>query len=341
MNRTVVFLSLAGGLALTALVLGLPQMGTPPEPIVVVHPTPPPPAPPPPPVVPATVGSLTLTSRLSHPYVPAGTSEVFATFDLSGAQVPGAQRSPVNLALVIDRSGSMSGYKLAQAKQAARHLIGLLNDQDRLAIIHYGSDVKSLPSLEATAANRERMFQYVDGIWDEGGTNIGAGLSAGRYQLSTAQRTYGVNRLILMSDGQPTEGLTADEELTRMARELRATGLTLSAIGVGTDFNEDLMQAFAEYGAGAYGFLEDAAQLSTLFQKDLQQAGTTVARGVTMTFTLPPGTSLGEVLGYRASQSGNQVHVSLPTSPRANWSAWWCGSTSPGTRWGGRRACWT
>lgn len=314
MNRTVVFLSLAGGLALTALVLGLPQMGTSPlpEPIVVVHPTPPPPVPPPPPIVPATVGSLTLTSRLSHPYVPAGTSEVFATFDLSGAQVPGAQRSPVNLALVIDRSGSMSGYKLAQAKQAARHLIGLLNDQDRLAIIHYGSDVKSLPSLEATAANRERMFQYVDGIWDEGGTNIGAGLSAGRYQLSTAQRTYGVNRLILMSDGQPTEGLTANEELTRMARELRATGLTLSAIGVGTDFNEDLMQAFAEYGAGAYGFLEDAAQLSTLFQKDLQQAGTTVARGVTMTFTLPPGTSLGEVLGYRASQSGNQVHVSLP-----------------------------
>nr|AAO66308.1 hypothetical protein [Myxococcus xanthus] len=137
MNRTVVFLSLAGGLALTALVLGLPQMGTPPEPIVVVHPTPPPPAPPPPPVVPATVGSLTLTSRLSHPYVPAGTSEVFATFDLSGAQVPGSHRSPVNLALVINRSGSMSGYKLAQAKQAGRHLIGLLNDQYRLAIIHY------------------------------------------------------------------------------------------------------------------------------------------------------------------------------------------------------------
>lgn len=312
MNRTVLFLSLAGGLALTALVLGLPQLGQPPKPpssVVVVAP-PVPPAPPQP--VTATPGSLSMTSRLSHPYIPQGTSEVFATVDLTGAEVPGAKRSPVNLALVIDRSGSMSGYKLAQAKQAARHLVGLLRDEDRLAIVHYGSDVKSLPSLPATPGNRERMLQYIDGIWDEGGTNIGAGLSAGRYQLSTAQAGYSVNRLILMSDGQPTEGITDDEGLTQQARELRASGITLSSIGVGTDFNEDLMQAFAEYGAGAYGFLEDAGQLATLFQKDLQQAATSVARDVTLTFTLPPGTSLGEVLGYRASQSGNVVRVTLP-----------------------------
>ena len=312
MNRTVLFLSLAGGLALTALVLGLPQLGQqppapPPGPTVVVAPPKPPPQ-----ALMATPGSLTMTSRLSHPYVAAGTSEVFATVDLTGAEVPGARRSAVNLALVIDRSGSMSGYKLAQAKQAARHLVGLLRDEDRLAIVHYGSDVKSLPSQQATAAHRERMLQYIDGIWDEGGTNIGAGLSAGRYQLAQAQGQFGVNRLILMSDGQPTEGVTDDAGLTRQAQEIRASGITVSSIGVGTDFNEDLMQAFAEYGAGAYGFLEDAGQLATLFQKDLQQATTVVARDVTLSFTLPPGTSLGEVLGYRASQSGNTVRVALP-----------------------------
>ncbi|MFY2557675.1 vWA domain-containing protein [Corallococcus terminator] len=309
MNRTVLFLSLAGGLALTALVLGLPQVTRPrTDPVVEVkNPPPTPPLP-----VQGTPGSLTMTSRLSHPYVPAGSSEVFATVDLTGAEVPGSKRRPVNLALVIDRSGSMSGYKLAQAKQAARHLVGLLRDEDRLAIVHYGSDVKSLPSAQATAAQRERMLQYVDGIWDDGGTNISAGLSAGRYQLSTAQEGFGVNRLILLSDGQPTEGVTDDEGLTRQVRELRATGITVSAIGVGTDFNEDLMQGFAEYGAGAYGYLEDAGQLAALFQKDLQQASTTVARDVTLTFTLPTGTVLGEVLGYNANQSGNQVMVALP-----------------------------
>ncbi|MCP3141321.1 vWA domain-containing protein [Pyxidicoccus xibeiensis] len=313
MNRTVLFLSLAGGLALTALVLGLPHVGSPP-PAVVPRVTEPAVVPPPPPssVVTGAPGSISLTSRLSHPYIPAGTSEVFATVDLAGAEVPGAMRSPVNLALVIDRSGSMSGYKLAQAKQAARHLVTLLRNEDRLAIVHYGSDVKSLPSLAATPGNRERMLQYIDGIWDEGGTNISAGLSAGRFQLTSAQGGHTIHRLILMSDGQPTEGITDDEGLTQQARELRAAGITLSAIGVGTDFNEDLMQGFAEYGAGAYGFLEDAGQLATLFQKDLQQATTSVAHHVTLNFTLPPGTSLGEVLGYRATQSGDTVQVALP-----------------------------
>ncbi|RJS27078.1 VWA domain-containing protein [Corallococcus sp. H22C18031201] len=310
MNRTVLFLALAGGLALTALVLGLPRAGGSPQP--------PPPAthvaPPLPPTPPATasLGSLTLTGRLSHPYIPQGASEVFATVDLTGAQVPGATRSPVNLAVVIDRSGSMSGYKLAQAKQAARHLVGLLRDEDRLAIIHYGSDVKSLPSQAATPANRERMLQFIEGIWDDGGTNISAGLSAGRFQLASGMEHFRVNRLILMSDGQPTEGISDAAGLQQEVRDIRAAGITVSAIGVGTDFNEDLMQSFAEYGAGAYGFLEDAGKLATLFQRDLQQASTTVARNVELSFELPDGVSLGEVLGYTAHQAGNVVRVAMP-----------------------------
>ncbi|HSP80955.1 MAG TPA: VWA domain-containing protein, partial [Myxococcaceae bacterium] len=136
MNKTVALVALTGGLALTALVLGLPQL-------VAPHPaTPVAPVPPVPPTPPATTahGSLTMTSRLSHPYIIPGTSELFVTVEVTGAEVPGAKRTPVNLAVVIDRSGSMSGYKLAQAKQAARHLVGQLRDADRLAIVHYGSD---------------------------------------------------------------------------------------------------------------------------------------------------------------------------------------------------------
>ncbi|PTL80404.1 VWA domain-containing protein [Vitiosangium sp. GDMCC 1.1324] len=302
MNKTVAFVSLAAGLALTALVLGLPQLA------------PPHPATPVPPPRPATAsnGSLTMTSRLSHPYITPGSSDLFVTVDLTGAEVPGSKRTPVNLAVVIDRSGSMSGYKLQQAKQAARHLVGLLGPEDRLAIVHYGSDVKSLPSLSATPANRERMLQFIEGIWDDGGTNIGAGLHAGRSHVVAARGDYSVNRIILMSDGQATEGITDDAGLTEVVKGIRAEGITVSSIGVGTDFNEDLMQGFAEYGAGAYGFLEDAGQLATLFQKDLQQAATSVARNVELSFTLPEGVVLGEVLGYRAHQDGRTVRVPMP-----------------------------
>ncbi len=303
MNKTVTFVALAAGLALTALVLGLPRGGP------VSHP-----ATPVPPAAPATAsnGSLSMTSRLSHPYITPGSSDLFVTVDVTGVQVPGAVRSAVNLALVIDRSGSMSGYKLAQAKQAARHLVTQLQEGDRLAIVHYGSDVKSLPSLPATPANRARMLEYIEGIWDEGGTNISAGLTSGQSAVARYRSTYAVNRIILLSDGQPTEGITEDAGLTQVVKDIRAEGITVSSIGVGTDFNEDLMQAFAEYGAGAYGFLEDAGQLATIFQKDLQQATTSVARGVELSFELPPGVMLGEVLGYRSSQDGQRVRVSLP-----------------------------
>ncbi|HEX8438167.1 vWA domain-containing protein [Archangium sp.] len=302
MNKTVAFVSLAAGLALTALVLGLPH-------VAPSHPATPIPVTPP---ATATNGSLSMTSRLSHPYIIPGSTDLFVTVDLTGVEVPGSKRKPVNLALVIDRSGSMSGYKLQQAKQAARHLVGLLGPEDRLAIVHYGSDVKSLPSLPATPANRERMLQYVEGIWDDGGTNIGAGLHAGRSHVVGSRGDYTVNRIILLSDGQPTEGITDDAGLTEVVKGIRAEGITVSSIGVGTDFNEDLMQGFAEYGAGAYGFLEDAGQLATLFQKDLRQAATSVARNVELSFELPEGVTLGEVLGYRAHQTGRTVRVPLP-----------------------------
>ncbi|HSP81122.1 MAG TPA: VWA domain-containing protein, partial [Myxococcaceae bacterium] len=144
------------------------------------------------------------------------------------------------------------------------------------------------------------------------GTNIGAGLHAGRSHVATTRSEYAVNRLILLSDGQPTEGVTDDAGLTQLVKGIRAEGITVSAIGVGTDFNEDLMQGFAEYGAGAYGFLEDAGKLATLFQKDLQQAATSVARNVELSFELPEEVELAEVLGYRASQAGRTVRVPMP-----------------------------
>ncbi|HVN43263.1 MAG TPA: VWA domain-containing protein, partial [Steroidobacteraceae bacterium] len=303
MNRTGIFLAAAGVLALAAVIAGLPRTHfvTPHDPIVKDDPG----------ATVASDGSLKMSARLSHPYVGLGTSDEFVTVEVSGVDVPGATRAPVNLALVIDRSGSMSGYKLDQAKQAARQLISQLKDSDRLAIVHFGSDVKSLDGMFATEDNKRRMLAYVDGIWDDGGTNIGAGLTTGR-DLLLAKDQFKVNRLILISDGQPTEGQTDSESLRSVAREIRAHGISLSSIGVGSDFNEDLMQAFAEIGAGSYGYLADASQLATVFSRDLHQAGTQVARNVTLTFELPLGVHLGEVLGYPASQVGSTVRVSLP-----------------------------
>ncbi len=316
MNRTGIFLAIAGVLALVAVVAGLPRGhlggGSPPAvtPVVTVAP-----------VIAAPVvtslGSLSLSSRVSHPFVGLGASDVFVTADVTGVTLPQAQRAPVNLVLVIDRSGSMSGFKLTQAKQAAAHLVSQLTSADRLSIVHYGSDVKSLQGLMATQENKAALLKYIDGIWDDGGTNIAEGLTTGKTVLTASQSDFRVNRLILISDGQPTEGITDSAELNKVVQGIRGSGISVSSIGVGTDFNEELMEGFAEIGGGAYAYLQDAAQLSSIFQKDLNAATTQVARGVTLTFKVPAGMHFEQLLGYKiasrtSSGSGEVIAVQMP-----------------------------
>lgn len=313
MNRTTAYLSAAAALLLIAVVVGLPKISvnpTPPAPAPISAPAPVPAPKPPEPA--SHPGSLSMTGRLSHPYLVPGTSDVFATLEVTAVDVPGAKRAPVNLAVVIDRSGSMSGNKIEQARRAAARLVDLLDENDRLAIVHYGNDVRAFSSQFATPENKVKMKRYIANIQDEGGTNIGDGLWAGKAHLDVAKSDFRVNRLLLLSDGQPTVGITTTQGLANTVAKIREGGVSVTSLGVGADFNEDLMQRLADVGGGSYGFISDAAAMATLFERDLKQAGTMVARAVSVRFTVPDGVTFREVFGRPASQLGNVVTVSLP-----------------------------
>jgi Ca-activated chloride channel family protein len=206
----------------------------------------------------------------------------------------------------------MQGEKLQNAKAAARTLIQQLGPADTLTLIHYGSDVEVLPARPMNPANREAVLAAVDRIEDAGGTNISGALEEAGRSFATPGADGQLSRVILVSDGQPTEGETDPHAITRLVRELRQRGLSISSIGVGADFNEDLMQAIAELGAGSYGYLRDSSQLASLFTRDLEQASTLVARGVELRLELPEGVSFKEAYGYHATQQGRQVSITLP-----------------------------
>lgn len=310
MNRTFLFLASAAVLLILAVVMGLP----------LAHVAPPPPQPPtveqppPPPNKPPEVhpGSLSMTGRLSHPYVLPGTNDVFATFEISAVDVPGSGRAPVNLAVVIDRSGSMQGAKIAQARRAASRLVEMLNENDRLAIVHYGTDVEVLAGIFATPENKVKMQRFIANISENGGTNIGDGLAAGQAQIEKAKSDFRVNRLLLLSDGNPTVGITSPAGLANVVRRVRDAGISVTSLGVGADFNEDLMQKLADVGGGSYGFISNAEATAALFERDLQQAATMVARGASLTLTPPAGVRFVQVFGRPVSQSGDAVTVALP-----------------------------
>ncbi|WP_342377860.1 VWA domain-containing protein [Myxococcus stipitatus] len=319
MNRTLLLLSAAGLLALGALSLGKPPAPVPPPPPPVTdtsHTVSLPDEPASTALLPLvasepTSGALTLSGKLSGGYVQVGPSEAFAWMELKARPAPPGRRVPVNLALVVDRSGSMAGRKHNDAQRAAMELVRRLTPEDRLALVHYGTDVTVVPSRLVTKEVREDLLTLIQGIYSDGSTNISGALQEAATALHPHLTEFKVSRAILLSDGQPTTGITSEPELLRITRELRDRGVTVSALGVGEDFHAALMRGMAEQGGGFSGFIDDSARLSEVFSRELDQATSTVARKVELRLELPPHVHAAEVLGLPSTREGAIVKVPL------------------------------
>ncbi|NTX05689.1 MULTISPECIES: VWA domain-containing protein [Myxococcus] len=316
MNRTLLLLSAAGLLALGALSLGRPPPPPPPPVTDTSHTVAQPDEQPATAVLPLIVaqpsdGALTLSGKLSGAYVQPGASEAFAWMEIKARPIESGRRVPVNMALVVDRSGSMEGQKLTDAKRAAAELVSRLTPEDRLALIHYGTDTKVIASRLVTDAFREELLAAISAIRADGSTNISGGLSDAATALRGHLAQYRVSRAILLSDGQPTTGFVTEPELFNLTRSLRDEGITVSALGVGEDFQASLMRGMAEQGGGFSGFIDNSARLAEVFSRELDQATSTVARRVELRLTLPPGVRDVEVMGLPTTREGNVVKVPL------------------------------
>jgi Ca-activated chloride channel family protein len=217
MKRTALFFAIAGAVGLLALFVALvPQATTsttvaPPPVVPNVSVTPPGPQ--------QAGDALKLSAALSDPYlVLGGQREAFLKIDLDAVRREGTDRAAVNLAIVLDRSGSMAGEKIEQCRRAARHLVQQLDGRDRFALISFGSDVTQvISSTLATPAAKQQMLSAIDGIVETGGTNLSGGLEAGLAELIAYRSQYNVSRIILLSDGQANEGISDPRGLAAIA----------------------------------------------------------------------------------------------------------------------------
>ena len=258
-------------------------------------------------------GSLTLTARPARQAFLAGGDDLDLVYELQAAHAVKGARSPVDFALVLDRSGSMTGEPLAKAKEAARSLVARLAPDDRLALVNFGSDARlSLATTPMDAAGKARALEEIDRIAADGGTNIGQALLAALHALDDAgRREKAVRRMVLLSDGQANEGLVGPS-LIQLARTIDRDGTRVSALGLGVDFDEDLMLALADAGGGRYRYLRDADEVESALAQELEQASATAASGVTLSLQLPEGVELRELVGYRATTSrGNRLTLAL------------------------------
>lgn len=213
---------------------------------------------------------------------------------------------PVDLVVVLDRSGSMNGRKMSDAKRAVIHLLGRLTSQDRMSIITYSNGVEILsPLVHVDDSSRENLIARVHRINSGGGTNLGGGLHNGIATLMQTIPTHRQRKIILISDGLANHGITSPAELGAMAANASEHTLAVSTVGVGYDFNEVLMTTIADHGAGNYYFLETPENFASVFEKEFETSRNVAAGDVEVRVPLKDGLRLVGAGGFPIRMEGN------------------------------------
>jgi Ca-activated chloride channel family protein len=227
---------------------------------------------------------------------------------------PRAERRPVNVALVLDRSGSMDGErKFGLAREAVEQSLRLLRPEDRFTLVVYDTEVDVLaPAVAATPEAKRLALSRLHDVGPRGGTDLHAGWTTAAAQIGAGLRDDAVTRALLLTDGLANHGVTEHRALVEKASELRRFGIATTMFGVGADFDERLLRDIAHEGGGNFYFIETPAQIPDLLTSELGEALEVVARDAVLYVTLPAGAD-AEPLGRQrfAGGRGEELRVQL------------------------------
>lgn len=248
--------------------------------------------------------------QTSHTALQPGTSEFFLRIRVQAAKVE-TKREPVSISIVFDRSGSMKeDSKIGYVRQAGHLVTDNLTSDDHVAFIAYNHQVHVLIPLHRMV-NREYLHHRIDELTADGYTNLSAGLLEGCAQLHKRLDKPGLHHVILLTDGLANRGVTNSNSLVRLVNRCTQRGITLTTVGLGTEYNEKLLARMAEAGSGRYIYVSEPDKIPAAFEKELGALLEVVAQNTKLQMELPPGIELLQVFGRDEALKPNKLELLL------------------------------
>lgn len=228
----------------------------------------------------------------------------------AGQLKPGQPRLPLNLSLVIDRSGSMDGEPLEYAKRACAQIVDLLEPTDVLSVITFedGADVV-MPARRMT--NKSLVKDYINRIHAGNTTNLYEGLVTACQQVASVKSETSLNRVLLLTDGEPTAGTKDFPSIIGQVGEQKARGITVSTLGFGPDFNEELLASIARRSGGNYYYAPRAELIPDMFRRELDSLTRITARNLRLRVYLPRGVTVRQVYGQQPTYGPRTAEIVL------------------------------
>ncbi|NJM33447.1 MAG: VWA domain-containing protein [Rhodomicrobium sp.] len=259
-----------------------------------------------------TAPAIKVQSQLGQTVMPEGRDgTVYLRIGIEGiAPDREGARIPANVILVIDRSGSMKGERIDQAKEAALMAAERLGDADVLGVVAY-SDNADVVSPATRLRDTDKVRSAIRRLEASGRTALYAGVSQGMRELRPFLDPYKVNRVILLSDGLANVGPSSPHELEGLGREAAREGISVTTIGLGLGYNEDLMTRLALASDGNHAFVEHPDDLVSIFNEEFGDVLAAVGGDVEIIIECPEGFSPTRVIGREASVEGRKIRMKM------------------------------
>ena len=259
--------------------------------------------------------TLLLDARLGHKALPTTGGETFVFASVAGRDESSrAVAAPLNLGIVIDRSGSMKGQRIVNALAAATGTIDRMRDGDLVSVVSFDDSAQVVvPPTRISSSTRGSVVSAIQSIRLGGDTCISCGLDTAMNELMRAGDSRGITKMLLLSDGAANQGVRDVSGLRQIAGRMRDRGCNISTIGVDVDFDEKIMSAIATESNGRHHFVANASELTNVFNQEFDSLLATVAREAELEIELAPGVEPVQVFDRSHRRSGQRITVPFGT----------------------------